>query len=64
VTEVNPRLAARPWLYTNAGVNLPLAAIRALTDQPVGDALTGWQVGLHLHRQLDIDPVIAVPSGK
>jgi carbamoyl-phosphate synthase large subunit len=64
VTEVNPRLAGRPWLYTNAGVNLPLAAVRALRDQPVGDAVApgGLVVGLHLHRQLDIEPVIGYPD--
>jgi glutathione synthase/RimK-type ligase-like ATP-grasp enzyme len=64
VTEVNPRLAARPWLYTNAGVNVALAAVRALTGDEVGDAVSeqGLRVGLHLYRQLDIDPVIAMPS--
>lgn len=60
VTEVNPRLAGRPWLYTNAGVNLPLAALRALTGRPIGDAVApgGLDVGIQLYRQLDIDPVV------
>jgi carbamoyl-phosphate synthase large subunit len=64
VTEVNPRLAGRPWLYTNAGINLPLAAARALCDVPVGDAVSpdGLRIGLHLHRQLDIDPVVGMPE--
>lgn len=64
VTEVNPRLAGRPWLYTEAGVNLPLAAVRALTGGPVGDAVSpgGLALGLHLHRQLDVDPVVGSPE--
>ncbi|HTM20664.1 MAG TPA: hypothetical protein VL172_09160 [Kofleriaceae bacterium] len=61
VTEVNPRLAGRPWLYANSGANLALAAVRALLDQPLGDAIAdgGLRPGVHLYRQLDIDPVIA-----
>ncbi len=64
VTEVNPRFAGRPWLYTNAGLNMPLAAVRALLGQPLGDAVSpdGFRVGLHLHRQLDIDPAVGFPS--
>jgi len=64
VTEVNPRFAGRPWLYTNAGVNMPLAAARAFLGEPLGDAVSpdGLQVGLHLHRQLDIDPVVGLPA--
>jgi carbamoyl-phosphate synthase large subunit len=63
VTEVNPRLAGRPWLYTRAGVNLPLAAVRALRGQPVGDALApgGLTLGLHLYRQLDVEPIVGFP---
>jgi len=64
VTEVNPRFAGRPWLYTNAGLNMPLAAARAFLGQPLGDAVSpeGLRVGMHLHRQLDIDPVVGFPS--
>lgn len=60
VTEVNPRLAGRPWLYTKAGVNLPLAAVRLLSGQNLGDAVDskGLRLGLHLYRQLDIEPAI------
>lgn len=59
VTEINPRLAGRPWLYTNAGINLPLAAVRAFGGIDPGDAIDpgGLQIGLHLYRQLDVDPV-------
>lgn len=59
VTEVNPRLAGRPWLYTNAGVNIPLLTVRRFLGRPVGDAVdsTGFKIGLHLFRQLDVDPV-------
>jgi len=66
VTEVNPRLAGRPWLYTNAGVNLPLAVVRTLTGAAVGDAVadTGLELGLQLYRQLDIDPVVGRPPGR
>jgi carbamoyl-phosphate synthase large subunit len=64
VTEVNPRFAGRPWLYTNAGLNMPLAAARAFLGQDLGDAVSpdGLQVGMHLHRQLDIDPVVGFPA--
>jgi len=64
ITEINPRLAGRPWLYTCAGVNLPLAAMRALTGAPVGDAISpnGLEIGLHLHRQLDVEPTIDRPE--
>lgn len=64
VTEVNPRLAGRPWLYTSAGVNLPLAAVRALRGQPLGDARAdgGLALGLHLYRQLDVEPTIGFPE--
>ena len=64
VTEVNPRLAGRPWLYTNAGVNLALAAARALTGQDIGDAVgaDGLAVGMQLYRQLDIEPVVGFPE--
>ncbi|HKI87279.1 MAG TPA: ATP-grasp domain-containing protein, partial [Thermoanaerobaculia bacterium] len=59
VTEINPRLAGRPWLYTNAGINLPLASVRALTGLDPGDALdsNGFRIGLHLYRQLDVEPI-------
>lgn len=64
VTEVNPRLAGRPWLYANAGVNMALASLRALTGADLGDAVSrdGLIPGLHLYRQLDVDPVIARPE--
>lgn len=61
VTEVNPRLAGRPWLYTNAGVNLPLVAVRALTGADPGDAVGSLTLGVELYRQLDVEPVIAQP---
>jgi len=64
VTEVNPRLAGRPSLYTRAGVNLPLAAARALTGGKIGDAVTaeGPEIGLHLYRQLDVAPIFGHPG--
>lgn len=63
ITEVNPRPAGRPWLYTLAGANLPLAAFRALTGRDMGDAIRpeGARIGLQLHRQLDIEPVVTGP---
>jgi biotin carboxylase len=62
ITEINARLAGRPYLYMRAGVNLPLAAVRCLNGQVAGDALdeAGLRVGLHLHRQLDMEPVVAM----
>lgn len=61
ITEINARFAGRPYLYMRAGVNLPLAAIRTLGGQVAGDALddAGFKVGLHIHRQLDVEPVVA-----
>lgn len=63
VTEINPRLAGRPWLYTSAGVNLPLAVLRAATGRDVGDAVapSGLRAGVQLYRQLDVEPLIAEP---
>jgi carbamoyl-phosphate synthase large subunit len=59
VTEINPRLAGRPLLFARAGVNLPLAALRALCNQPIGDAVApgGMQVGLQMYRQVDVEPL-------
>lgn len=64
VTEVNPRLAGRPSLFTRAGVNLPLAAVRGLLGGEPGDALStdGLEVGVHLYRQLDVEPVFGTPE--
>jgi carbamoyl-phosphate synthase large subunit len=61
VTEVNPRLAGRPLLYARAGVNLPLAALRALRGRPVGDAVAagGLRPHLQMYRQVDVEPLIA-----
>ena len=64
VTEVNPRLAGRPYLYGQAGVNLAVATVRAFSGKPVADAVDpgGLRVGLRLMRQLDIEPVVADPN--
>lgn len=64
LTEVNPRLAGRPWLYTHAGVNVPLAIVRAFLGRDPGDAVaaTDLEVGLHLYRQLDLEPVVGRPE--
>lgn len=65
ITEINPRLAGRPWLYTQAGVNFPLAAVRRLSGEETGDALSprGLDLGLHLYRQLDVEPVVGHGDG-
>lgn len=59
VTEVNPRLAGRPWLYTRAGLNFPLSAVGSATrvEAPGPDALS-LRPGVRLHRQLDIEPLV------
>ena len=59
VTEINPRLAGRPWLYTQAGVNLALATVRVLLGGDAGDAVApgGLRPDVHLYRQLDVEPV-------
>jgi hypothetical protein len=67
INEINPRMAGRPWLYTNAGVNLPLAVVRAFEDLPLGDAVApgGLRLGREIYRQLDEAPVFsdARPDG-
>ncbi len=64
VTEVNPRLAARPLLYTESGINLPLAALRTHTNEPLTDAVRpeGQEVGLYIYRQIDVEPVLGHPD--
>lgn len=64
VTEVNPRPAGRPWLYTEAGANLPLAAFRALTGRAIGDAVAPGapEIGVRLHRQIDVEPLVERPT--
>ena len=59
VTEVNPRFAGRPTLSARAACNLPLAALRGLTGQPLGDAVTrpGGRPGVRMVRQLDLEPL-------
>ncbi len=63
VTEINPRLAGRPWLYTRAGCNLPQLALRVLQGTEPEDARPccprpGWT----LYRQLDCHPLIVPPG--
>jgi carbamoyl-phosphate synthase large subunit len=62
VTEINPRLAGRPWLYTQAGSNLPLAALRALRGLPVGDAVApgGLRPNMQMYRQVDVEPLFGL----
>lgn len=64
VTEVNARLAGRPLLYTESGVNLALAALRCHRGEPIGDAVRaeGGEIGLHIFRQIDIEPLIGHPE--
>jgi carbamoyl-phosphate synthase large subunit len=65
VTEVNARLAGRPLLYTASGVNLALAALRCHAGEPTGDAVRpeGSEVGLHIFRGIDIEPLVGRPGG-
>jgi biotin carboxylase len=58
VTEVNPRLAGRPWLYTTAGANLAAAAVGADGPSACGQAV----IGVELYRQLDVDPLFRWPQ--
>lgn len=64
VTEINPRLAGRPWLMANAGANLPLAALRALRGESVGNAVEadGLRAGVQLYRHVDIEPLLYEPG--
>lgn len=64
ITEINPRLAGRPWLYTAAGVNVALEAVRTALARPVGRETANQELalGLHLYRQLDVEPVIGYPD--
>lgn len=65
LNEVNPRPAGRPWLYAQAGVNLPLAALRAGLGLEVGDAVAagGLRSGVSIYRQLDVEPIFRMESG-
>ena len=57
-TEINPRLAGRPWLYTRAGMNLPLAAVRSLTGRAPGDALRKEGTRrMSQYRLIDMEPL-------
>jgi carbamoyl-phosphate synthase large subunit len=64
VTEINPRLAGRPWLFANAGANLPLAAVRTLRGHEIGDAIEpgGLRAGVQLYRHVDIEPLLSEPT--
>ena len=64
VTEINPRLAGRPWLYTQAGCNLPELALRWLTPPPAEppEAVRSPRPGWTLYRQLDCEPTVLPPG--
>ncbi len=63
VTEINPRLAGRPWLYTQAGCNLPWLAVQVLSGaEPEGTRPHRPRPGWTLYRQLDCQPLILPPG--
>tara|TARA_R110002096_G_scaffold171490_8_gene344622 strand:+ start:14070 stop:15092 length:1023 start_codon:yes stop_codon:yes gene_type:complete len=58
ITEISARLSGRPALLAAAGTNLPLAAVRLFAKQPVGDAITEPRLGVRMHRQVDVEPLL------
>ena len=57
VTEVNPRFAGRNWLYTNAGMNLPLLTLYALTNNDYSNIPNNLKLGIEMYRQIDVEPM-------
>ena len=61
VTEINPRFAGRPRLYTKAGVNFPKKIIEILENGTTTYAEA--EEGYRLIRQVDVEPVIIKDRG-
>ena len=55
VSEINPRFAGRPRLYTLSGANLPLHIVDILLND--NSSLLESKEGFKLIRQVDIEPV-------
>ncbi len=59
ITEVSARLAGRPALLAQPGVNVPLAWVRCVAGRDIGDALRegGAKLGVRMRRQIDVEPL-------
>jgi len=62
VTEINPRLAARPRLYAAAGVNFPALWLDLLAGRNVPSPRC--RPGLRLLRKLDMPPLVLEGNGE
>ncbi len=59
VTEVSPRFAGRPWLYTCAGANFPDAVVRIVQGEEVNLPRRNPPEAKWLAiRQVDVEPVV------
>jgi carbamoyl-phosphate synthase large subunit len=60
INEINPRFAGRPWLFTEAGLNLPAIFVQLCVRPEERKSYVSPRVksNIWLARQLDIEPVI------
>ena len=60
VNEINPRFGGRPWLFTEAGLNLPAIFVQLSVRPEERESYIspGVKCDIWLARQLDIEPVI------
>lgn len=60
ITEINPRFGGRPWLLTEAGLNLPDIFVQLSVRPETRESYVspGIKYDIWLARQLDIEPVI------
>jgi len=60
INEINPRFGGRPWLFTEAGLNLPAIFVQLCLRPEERESYVspGVKSDIWLARQLDIEPVI------
>lgn len=65
ITEVNVRFAGRNWLYTNAGLNLPLLTVYSfLNEGKFNRQSFNLLEGVEMYRQVDSEPLFKFPQVK
>jgi carbamoyl-phosphate synthase large subunit len=60
ITEINPRFGGRPWLFTEAGLNLPAILVQLSVRPEERESYVSPEIkyDIWLARQLDIEPVV------
>lgn len=60
INEISPRFGGRPWLFTEAGLNLPAIFVQLCVQPEERESYVspGVKSDVWLARQLDIEPVI------